>query len=215
MNILRLEEKFKKLDEREKMIEYSFNPRVKSIPGIKRHRYFQDLSYDIEMDCQIYGFDPYCHSILYQNLVPQSQPEEPEVKIEEKEIHRPLATGSKPRKKTINKSALREIKYEPKQIAKLKKLEAGKKDKGGTSIEKMREQYDWLHNSEAPTSPITANSRPRVKVYTIDHTSLVTIEPQHKERPMTSQTFANTKKITSSETEALTFLLQFKCIYSL
>lgn len=61
MNILRLEEKFKKLEEKEKLLEYSFNPRVKSIPGVKRHRYFQDLSYDVEMDCQIYGFDPYCH----------------------------------------------------------------------------------------------------------------------------------------------------------
>ena len=50
MNILRLEAKFVKLDEKQKQLEYTFNPNVKSIPGLKRHRFFQDISRSINKD---------------------------------------------------------------------------------------------------------------------------------------------------------------------
>jgi len=57
MSIKKIEEKFQRLELKEKLIDYSFNPRVKSIPGLKRHRYLQDLSYNtiqsIEPDPQL------------------------------------------------------------------------------------------------------------------------------------------------------------------
>jgi hypothetical protein len=57
MSIPRIEQKFLLLELKEKLIDYSFNPRVKSIPGLKRHRYLQDLAYNttqsIEPDPQL------------------------------------------------------------------------------------------------------------------------------------------------------------------
>jgi len=57
MNILRVEQKFKELDKKEKKLEYYFNPRIKPISGLKRHRFLRDLSYDVDMNHQICKFD--------------------------------------------------------------------------------------------------------------------------------------------------------------
>ena len=60
MSILQIERKFCELDKKEKLLEYCFNPRLKPVTGLKRHRFFRDLSYDVDMDNRAYGFDPYC-----------------------------------------------------------------------------------------------------------------------------------------------------------
>jgi len=66
MNILKVERKFRELERREKIVEYTYNPRLKQVPGLRKHRFIKDLSNDVETDVQAYGFDPYLLGIFYQ-----------------------------------------------------------------------------------------------------------------------------------------------------
>ena len=134
-------------------------------------------------------------------LVPKTQPE---AKIEEKEAHKPLTRVIKQRKNNINKSALRELKYKPKQLPILGKKETYSKKKGGISLEEMQEQYNWLHNAKQIEKVST--SEPKVN-WTIDHTSLIVPKICTVESKVTQNVTPRRKEEINSN---LTFLLQFK-----
>lgn len=144
-----------------------------------------------------------------KNVDPKSQPE---VKAEEREIRKPATRAAKQRKKHINKSALREIKYEPRQLPVLGKKETFSKKKGGISLEEMHEQYNWLYNAKQVNKVSTAEPKPRVKVLTIDHTSLVTPDTRNQDCPLSSKLAKSYGPPRREEkcAENLTFLLQFK-----
>ena len=227
MNILKIEQKFRELEHKERLVQCTYNPRIKTIPGAKRHRFITDLSYDMAADYQLYGFDPYFTSMFNYSLnrsdpseesrpissFPQPPPDSASAPLLPRPPQR-MSKVSLQSRRVANQGALRELRFHTKPIPTLKNERKGPKPKTPLSAQKVKEQYDWLHGVlPAPTANVVLQSMARV--LTIDRTSIAGAEGpdrrgSHDLALLESKGGPSLSGPQERENEDVTFLLQFK-----
>ena len=120
-----------------------------------------------------------------------------------------MGPAPKFKNRIINQSALKEINYEPNKIPRLTTSQTNIKKKGELSINKMKEQYQWLHNSITSFPATKTRTKEKVKILAIDRASLII--PKVTNEQVSSPSDSIISKPNEATSEQVSFLLQFNC----